>query len=431
LASASAGVTSAIEGRFTLDSVTRGPADLARQGDARWLADALRASRADTLATFAATEAALASSGRSVPQQPQFNPPLWELGHIGWFQSYWMARQPEAERRRGWDADPTAPRLPAARANADALYDSSHVPHATRWALPLPDADATRAELAQQLAQSLALIDGLAHDDRALYFARLVLLHEDMHHEAALYMAQSLGLPIEDPRWRPAALPAPADTLRFEASHWRLGSAGKGFAFDNEWPAHDVDVDACEIDAQVLRWAEFLPFVEQGGYEAPQWWSPAGREWIGQTRARQPLHLRRRASGAWERQQFGTWLALDQALPACHLTAFEAEAWCAWAGRRLPTEAEWERAALTRPDAFRWGAVWEWTASPFEPYPGFVPHPYRDYSAPFFGTRPVLRGASFATQPRMRHARCRNYFSAERNDIFAGFRSCARAAPGA
>ncbi len=409
-----------------MDSVTRGPADLARQGNARGLADALRASRADTLATFAATEAALAWSGQRVPRQPQFNPPLWELGHIGWFQAYWMARQPEAERRRGWDADPAVARLPASRPNTDALYDSSHVPHATRWTLPLPDADTTRAELAQELAQSLALIAGLPHDDRALYFARLVLLHEDMHHEAALYMAQSLGLPIEDPRCLPVALPEPTDALRFEASRWRLGGSSEGFAFDNELPAHDVHVDACEIDAQAVRWAEFLPFIDQGGYEAPQWWSPAGRDWLRRTDTSHPLHLRRRASAAWERQQFGTWLALDEALPTCHLTAFEAEAWCAWAGRRLPTEAEWERAALTRPAAFRWGAVWEWTASLFEPYPGFVPHPYRDYSAPFFGTRPVLRGASFATQPRMRHARYRNYFTAERNDIFAGFRSCAK-----
>jgi EgtB-related family protein len=116
---------------------------------------------------------------------------------------------------------------------------------------------------------------------------------------------------------------------------------------------------------------------------------------------------------------------LDLAEPACHLTAHEAQAWCAWAGRRLPTEWEWERTALTRPEAFAWGEVWEWTASAFAPLPGFEPHPYRDYSAPWFDGRPVLRGASFMTQPRMRHPRYRNFFEALRSDVPAGFRTCA------
>ena len=116
---------------------------------------------------------------------------------------------------------------------------------------------------------------------------------------------------------------------------------------------------------------------------------------------------------------------LDAREAASHLTLHEAEAWCRWAGRRLPTEAEWECAACSAPDAFRWGDVWEWTGSQFEPFPGFEPHPYRDYSAPWFDGRPVLRGASHCTQPRMRHPRYRNFFTAARNDVPAGFRSCA------
>jgi EgtB-related family protein len=108
--------------------------------------------------------------------------------------------------------------------------------------------------------------------------------------------------------------------------------------------------------------------------------------------------------------------------PVMHVSAHEADAWCRWAGRRLPTEAEWECAALTLPQ-FAWGAVWEWTSTVFEPYPGFVAHPYREYSAPWFGTRRVLRGACAATAPALAHPRYRNFFEPQRVDIFAGFRS--------
>jgi EgtB-related family protein len=131
------------------------------------------------------------------------------------------------------------------------------------------------------------------------------------------------------------------------------------------------------------------------------------------------------------RLRFDRWQPLDLKGPAVHLSAFEADAWCRWAGRRLPSEAEWECAAMTTPSSaqpsFQWGRVWDWTASAFEPFPGFEPHPYRDYSAPWFGTRRVLRGASAATSPRMAHPKYRNFFTPERDDIFAGFRSCARA----
>ena len=127
----------------------------------------------------------------------------------------------------------------------------------------------------------------------------------------------------------------------------------------------------------------------------------------------------------WQQWRHGRWQTLDLDEPACHLTLYEAQAWCAWAGRRLPSEAEWQCAAQAHPGRFKWGAVWEWTASAFQPYPGFVADPYRDYSAPWFGSRQVLRGASLATQPRLRHLRYRNFFRPERNDIFAGFRSCA------
>jgi ergothioneine biosynthesis protein EgtB len=384
------------------------------------LATALQASRADTLATFALYEQALPTL--AVPQRAELNPPLWELGHIGWFQEWWLARNPQ--RLLGAAADPFVARPPGVRAGADALYDSSTVPHDSRWTLPLPDAAATRADLAAQLSRTMALLADTPPDHDALYFFRWALFHEDMHHEAAVYMAQVLGVPITDARWQPAPLPPPSADLTLEGGPHRLGHAGAGFAFDNELGAHEVVLAPFRIDWQVQRWAEFLPFVEAGGYAQARWWAEAGRTWLAQTQAEAPRYLRRGSSG-WQQWRHGRWADLDPTLPACHLTQHEALAWCAWAGRRLPTEAEWEAAALQRPEDFRWGDVWEWTASAFAPYPGFTPHPYRDYSAPWFDGRPVLRGASFATQPRMRWPRYRNYFPAARNDIFAGLRSCA------
>ncbi len=394
-------------------------ADTARHAGPDALARALAASRADTLATFAACMRQLA--GAEVPRDPIFNPPLWELGHIGWFQARWICRNPQ--RALGCGANPDAPLSPALRADADALYDSSRVPHATRWSLPLPDADATRVDLAAQLETTLTLLCDADDSDDALYFYRLVLLHEDMHHEAALYLAQALGLAIDDARWQARAIEDACEQLAFDASTTRLGSEPTGFVFDNELGAHSVALPASAIDSRVVRWAEYLPFVEAGGYAQPQWWSAAGRAWLAVHQIEAPRYLRR-SSGAWQCWRHGRWSALDASHAACHLSAFEAEAWCRWAGCRLPTEAEWERAAIERPGEFGWGEVWEWTASAFLPYPGFAAHPYRDYSAPWFGNRRVLRGASFMTHARMRHARYRNFFAADRNDVPAGFRAC-------
>ena len=414
-------------------------ARLARRGGPLALAEALRASRADTLAIAAIFEAAGndAATRQSVlvPLHADANPPLWELGHIGWYQSWWIGRN--SQRARGADADPEAPRRAALAANgidADMLYDSGRVAHASRWQLPLPDAAATRADLALQLEETLALLAAMgpsAHEDRSLYFHRLVLLHEDMHHEAALYLAQSLGIAIDTARWQPVAPGAAGSVLAFEASALQLGSQDAGFAFDNELAGHEVTVAACCIDSRAVRWADYLPFIEAGGYNDEGCWSLAGRRWLNSQPAflqgapeRLPRYLRRAGSG-WQQRRWNRWLPLDTTMPASHLTHFEAEAWCAWAGRRLPSEAEWERAAAERPRDFYWGEVWEWTSSPFAPYPDFKAHPYRDYSAPWFDGRPVLRGASFMTQPRLRDLRYRNYFTAGRNDVCAGFRSCA------
>ena len=373
-----------------------------RRGGRAILAAALADSRARTLALLDAYAAALGDS-LTIAYSPQLNPPRWEAGHIGWFQDYWIARNRQRARGIGCDPDHARPvgRLP----QADALYDSGKVAHTARWHLELPGLAATRTYLAEVLAETQALLAATPETDDDLYFFRLVLLHEDMHGEAGIYMAQALDIALPDALLAPAGAVPDASALAVPAQNWTLGWRGGGFAFDNELAPHEIAVPAFEIDADVVSWRRYLPFVEQTG-------------------AAPPRYLRRQ-DGRWQRRVCGRWQDLPLDAPAVHLRRDDADAWCRWAGRRLPSEAEWEIAALTQPD-FRWGQVWEWTASRFEPYPGFAPHPYRDYSAPWFGERYVLRGASRATSPRMAHPRYRNFFTPDRDDVHNGFRSCAR-----
>lgn len=356
---------------------------------------------------------------------PELNPPRWEFGHIGWFEENWIARNPQ--RLRGVRADPEVARGASLLPNADALYDSSRVAHTTRWHLPLPDAARTRRYVEQVHQRTLALLAHAAGDDASMYFFRLAQAHELMHLEAWAYMAQHLALDVgaalETTQPAPAAA-AGADELAIETRRFGQGSAVAGFAFDNELEAHEVELAPFTIDRAPVTWARFLPFVEAGGYGDESLWTAEG--WVWRQRASQgrPRYLMQ-DGGAWQRACFGHWQALDPQQPAVNLSHHEAQAWCRWAGRRLPTESEWECAAATTGEGFEWGQVWEWTASPFAPYDGFEPHPYRAYSQPWFDGRPVLRGGSFATAPALKDRRYRNFFPAERNDIFAGFRSCA------
>lgn len=414
-------------------SVVAQPATAARQARRQALSVLIQDARADTLNLFETIRAQL--KDLRVPLHPNLNPPLWELGHVGWFQELWTVRNPyqalglrASLRAPDQSAESWMQTCPARRANADALYNSVQVIHASRWDLQLPTVQQTLADLAAHLDHSLAHLERTPDDDHGLYFHRLALFHEDMHHEAGLYMAQALGLSITDPRWQPQIRPDRPTALALDAQDWMLGAgAPGGFAFDNELIGESIPLPACEIDAQVVRWHDYLPFVEQGGYQRAEFWDEAGLSWLKRSGLLMPLVLQRQGGHSpWQRWLYGQWHPLEAGEPAVHLTAHEARAWCAWAGRRLPTEAEWERAACTQGERFAWGEVWEWTASAHRPLAGFEAHPYRDYSAPFFDGRPVLRGGSFMTQPRMKHPRYRNFFAPDRNDVAAGFRSCAR-----
>src|SRR6476661_9317528 len=215
-----------------------------RQGGRAELRAALLSQRERTLAIADVYRQALGPQ-LDVPRHPGLNPPRWELGHVAWFQEWWCARN--RQRDLGTHADPDHERPPPSLREADAWFDSSRVAHATRWQLPLPPINEIRQWLASTLHDTLALLDGQPQDagDDALYFFRLVCLHEAMHAEAACYMARTLGFSIPEQPW-----PMPADAeLHVPAQRWSLGSSGPGFAFDNELPARDTPIEAFRIDA--------------------------------------------------------------------------------------------------------------------------------------------------------------------------------------
>ena len=336
---------------------------------------------------FANVTAALDGDRLLGPKLAIVNPPLWEIGHIGWFQEHWCLRYGQG--------------TPSILPNADKLYDSSNVAHDRRWDLPLPTLSRTRQYLADVLDKTLERL-ALEPDNESLrYFVRLCTLHEDMHSEALHYTHQTHGYPEPEIGVRARFNSGSDPDLEFAGGAFRLGAerGEERFVFDNEKWAHEVEVAPFCIAARVVTNAAYLAYVE-AGHPAPRYW--------------------RKHEGAWQERRFDRWQALEARAPVRHVSWNEAQAYCAWAGRRLPTEAEWQMAS----GRMAWGEVWEWTASTFAPFPGFSADPYADYSQPWFHTHKVLKGASFATPTRVVHPAFRNFYLPERADIFAGFRTC-------
>ena len=408
-----------------------------RSGGKELLSLALMDARNHTLHLFSQYQNALESVNYVVPQWASVNPPLWELGHIGWFQEWWIARN--THRSLGTRCEPADTRLASIEPNADGWWDSAHVPHSTRWALDLPNVNSIRAYLLDTLESTLELLEKADETDDALYFYRLCLFHEDMHSEALVYMAQTLGIAFDKDMVQ-AFTPAPMtvrEPMLIPACTWQLGStAADGFSFDNERPQHQVDVPEFEIDAQPVTWAQYVEFVDDDGYDRQELWSAEGWQWLQSTAnsegRRAPRYVDQIgvASGAVMQTRFGIARRMHGSQPAMHMSWYEADAWCRWARRRLPFEVEWEVAAHTASRrGFLWGNVWEWTGTTFRGYSnetgGFTPDPYVDYSQPWFGSHKVLRGASFATRARMKSPKYRNFYLPERDDMFCGFRSCA------
>ena len=239
---------------------------------------------------------------------PAVQPLAWELGHIGWFQEWWIARN--MQRARGRNCDPRATRLPSLEPSADRWWDDTRV-----------SADDT---------------------NEGLYFYRLALAHEDMHGEDLIVMAQATGVPldIETPGPQPPRAP-----LLVPAGPWSMGSVDSGgFMFDNEGAQHTVAVPEFEIDAQVVNWAQYVEFVDDGGYDRAELWHPQGWQWLqaktvaegSDAGARAPLFVQQIgvASGAVMQNRFGTNRRMQGGQCVTHVSWWEADAWCRWAAGR-------------------------------------------------------------------------------------------------
>jgi iron(II)-dependent oxidoreductase len=347
------------------------------------------------------------------------SPLVWDLGHIAAFEDLWIAA-------RGAGLDPLRPDLMA-------VYDADETPRPERGDLPYlrrREALDYLAAVRERAARVLERVDPL--------FVELVVQHECQHNETMLQTLQLAEPGVFAPELgAPAAGGARDGVIRFEAESFTVGAGSDGFAYDNERPAREVELDAFEIDAAPVTNSAYAAFIEDGGYRRSELWSEAGWAWRESEGAERPLYWT--ADGRVRR--FDRVEPLRPGVPVMHVSWFEADAFARWAGKRLPSEDEWEAAArrhagergnLDQLD-FGPGAAgpfvgdcWEWTSSEFKGYPGFVAHPYREYSEVFFdrGYR-VLRGGSWATRPRVARETFRNWDHPQRRQIFAGFRCAA------
>jgi iron(II)-dependent oxidoreductase len=410
---------------------------------------ALDVARARTLAVTDIDDAELTRQ-----HSPLMSPLVWDLAHIGQQEEHFLLQ------RLPWRDKPATP---VYAPDVAALYDAFIHPRADRVSLPLLSPKQSRRYLADvrgRVIDRLSSSDPLTRDpggEGGAFVAALVVQHEQQHVETMLATHQLR----DGPRLLDAQpVPAASRALRGDRAHAVLVPAGPALigasgtaptALDNERPAHTIDLPAFRIGQVPVTNAQWLEFLADGGYAERRWWSPQG--WAHRCEAQlvAPLFWSPDGAGGWTVRRFGIEAPVAAAEPVQHVCFYEAQAYARWAGGRLPTEFEWEKAATgtsngcaanlngralgpapvgSYPESASaygveqlLGDVWEWTSSPLSPYPGFTPMIYDTYSAPFFGPEyRVLRGGSWATGTDAIRPTFRNWDFPVRRQIFSGVR---------
>ncbi|HLV57782.1 MAG TPA: ergothioneine biosynthesis protein EgtB [Natronosporangium sp.] len=390
---------------------------------------------------------------------PLMSPLVWDLAHVGNQEELWLVRD-------------VGKREPV-RSDIDELYDAFRHPRRERPKLPLLGPVEARGYVAEVRRKVLDVLDAVRLEgdplvDRGFAFG-MIAQHEQQHDETMLATHQlRVGEPVLSAPPPPAARVRVAGEVLIPAGPFTMGTSTEPWALDNERPAHRVDLPAYYIDAAPVTNGQYAEFIADGGYDDPRWWTPEGWRHRVTAGLAAPMHWRRDGD-RWYYTRFGRTSPVAPDEPVVHVCFHEAQAYAAWAGKRLPTEAEWEKAARFDPASGRsrrypWGDedptprhanlgqrhlspapvgaypdgasplgvhqligdVWEWVDTDFHGYPGFVAFPYREYSEVFFGTDyKVLRGGSFGTDPVACRGTFRNWDFPIRRQIFAGFR-CAR-----
>jgi iron(II)-dependent oxidoreductase len=394
---------------------------------------------------------------------PLMSPILWDLGHIAHFEELWLTRNLDG---------------PIEFVEMPGLYNPFEHPRSERGGLRLPDLVHSRQVMEQirlRVLDRLAMVDFESSNAllRQGYVYRMVLQHEYQHNETILQTLQlKQGKPYSPlERWSapaPESIVTTGEMAYFPGGSTDIGTDDRSAAYDNERGRHTVQLAPFYIDVYPVTNAEFQQFMAAGGYATREYWSDAGWAWVQSSQVSAPKYWNR-ADGRWVTRSMDQVAPVDPTHPVCHVCFYEAEAYARYAGKRLPTELEWEAAASWNPGtntrrSYPWGEdpasrdranvdqltfgtapvgsyrtnispigcygmigdVWEWTSSDFGPYPGFESFPYREYSEVFFGSEyKVLRGGSWATRPGAIRNTFRNWDYPIRRQIFSGFR-CAR-----